>query len=301
MNSSSADTKTGPGPNRTTVHPTRHPALRSAEQPTLGRALRRTVTSELVKLRTLRSQVWLLVTAMLFMLALGPIQALGQVLSESQPAGSPGEATTAPVHTAAEAVTLALAGTSPATLLLGVMGVLLVTGEYLPRAVRTTFMLVPRRGLVVAAKALAGGLVVGVVGVFAVGVAVTASLVLLAQADVHAGWGSPEVLRMAAATVWYLIGWVVLGQAAGWVTRSKIGGAALLLVGMLLLAPVVSLVPGRLGEVLVAVLPSSVGSAMVGPHVDGALIGPGVAVALWSVYLVGFTLVAVWVTARRDA
>ena len=270
--------------------------------PHLAQAVRRAVASELIKLRTLRSQVWLLVTAFLFTLVMGPVQALGQVIADSQPAGpADDEAAVAAAHSAAEAVMLALTGTSTATLLLGVTGVLLVAGEYLPRSVRTTFMLVPRRRLVVAAKALAGGLVVAGTSVVAVAVAVSVTLALLAHADVHAGWESPQVLRIAAATVWYLVGWVVLGQAAGWIARSKIGGSALLLLVMLVLSPVLSLIPGRGGEVVVALTPSSVGAAMVSPYDADALIGPGVGFGLWSAYLAGLMAIAAWLTVKRDA
>ena len=84
--------------------------------------------------------------------------------------------------------------------------------------------------------------------------------------DLQVGWTSPHVLRVSAAMVWYLVGWGVLGLAAGWVTRSKLGGAALLMTVMLVLAPVLGLIPGRVGEVVVALMPSSAGAAMVSTH-----------------------------------
>ena len=253
--------------------------------------VRRTLTAELVKLSTLRPHVWLLVVATAFTVVLGPVQSLGQVLSGPD----------RDVDTSAAVVSLALAGTSTAMLLLGVLGVLFVTGEYAPRAIRTTFTLVPRRPHVVVAKAAALGLVTAVIGLVAVGIAVTASLVVFSRSDVAVGWGSPHVLRVSAAAVWYLVGWVVLGLVAGWVTRSKIGGAALLIGVMLVLAPVLGLVPGRFGEVLVGVMPSSAGSAMLSTHHDSALGAPGVGLLMWTCYLVVLTGLAAWSVSRRDA
>jgi len=230
----------------------------------------RTTRSELIKLRTLRTYVWLVVAAAASAALLGPIQSVGAAIS-----GSPDRPTT-----------LALAGLSLATILVGVLGVLSVTGEYAPRAIRTTFTLVPRRGQVVLGKATALALVTAVVGAVAVTVAVTASILILDRGDSRA-------LPASAATVWVLVGWGVLGQAAGWITRSKIGGAALLIGVMLILSPVLGLVPGRAGQLLVAATPASAASAMVDGSPGGFL--------LWTGYLVGLTALSAWMVSRRDA
>jgi ABC-2 type transport system permease protein len=260
-------------------------------------ALRRSTRSELIKLGSLRSHVWLLAVAIGFMALLGPIDALGSVLDESE--------TT--VTDAAGAVSTALTGGTTSTLLLGVLGVLMVAGEYAPRAIRTTFMTVPRHGVVVVAKAVALATLVLVTATVAVVAAVTVSMSLFASGGLHVGWASPPVLRVSAATVWYLVGWAVLGLAAGWVTRSKLGGSSLLLIVMLIVPPVLSLIPGRAGSVLVAVMPSSAGAAMVSTHpATTDVLGITVNVSLfgfmlWTAYLLVFTTVAAMAVARRDA
>jgi ABC-2 type transport system permease protein len=253
--------------------------------------LRRAVASELIKLRTVTSHVWLLAVATAFTLLLGPIQSIGELVA------SPAD----PVGDGAEAVSLALVGSTTAAILLGILGVLVVTGEYVPRTIRTTFMLVPQRGHVVVAKAVALAVTTALLSVPAVAAAVTGSLLILARNDLDVGWGSTPVLRVAAVMVWYLVGWGVLGLAAGWVTRSKIGGAALLLGVMLVLGPVLALVPGRAGEVLVGVLPSSVGGAMISTHSSTTLGSPAVGFWLWTGYLVLATAGSVRVVTRRDA
>lgn len=258
--------------------------------------LRRSVHSELIKFRTLRSNLWLFAAAIAFLVVLGPVQALGSVLAGSERA----------TVDSADAVSTALTGATTSTLLVGVLGVLLVAGEYAPRAIRTTFMTVPRRPVVVVAKAAALTLLTGVVGTVAVAFAVTVSTAVLARGDVHVTWTSPHVLRVSVAMVWYLVGWGILGLAAGWVTRSKIGGAALLLTVMLVLAPVLGLVPGRVGEVVVALMPGSAGAAMVStrPATDIAGITvdlPAFGFVVWTSYLVIATVMASVVVSRRDA
>jgi ABC-2 type transport system permease protein len=259
--------------------------------------LRRTMRSEVIKLRALRPNVWLLGVATGFLVLLGPFQALGSVLADTE----------GTVADSAAAVSTALTGAAASTLLLGVLGVLLVAGEYAPRSIRTTFMAVPRRTAVVTAKALAMTLLVAVTGAVAVVTAVTASMAVLERGDLQVGWTSPHVLRVSAAMVWYLVGWGVLGLAAGWVTRSKLGGAALLLTVMMVLAPVLGLIPGRAGEVVVALMPSSAGAAMISTEPATAdLLGLTVDVPLfgfvvWTLYLVAATAVAALVVTRRDA
>jgi ABC-type transport system involved in multi-copper enzyme maturation permease subunit len=257
--------------------------------------VRRTVTSELIKLRAIRSYAWLLGVATAFTAVLGPIQSLGQVLAgSSEPPGS-----------AADAVSVALTGASTANLLLGVLGVLLVTGEYTSRAIRTTFTLVPQRHRVVLAKAIALALATVVTSVVAVALAVTVSFVILSQAGpyagLHLGWGSPHVLHVAAAMVWYLVGWSLLGLAAGWLIRSKIGGVAVLIGFMYIVPPLVGLLPQSIGRVLVGLMPSSAGSAMLSVESGGGLGSPIAGFAIWTGYLVLFTALSGWVASRRDA
>jgi ABC-2 type transport system permease protein len=262
---------------------------------TRWQTVRRALASEVIKLGTVQSSVWLLVAATAFTLFLGPVQALGEVIT------GPSDEVTRAADSGPMALSIALTGTTTAALIVGVLGVLLVTGEYVPRSIRTTFMLVPRRAHVVIAKLLAGGLVVAATGVVAVAIAVTVSLALLSQADMDVTWGSPQVLRISAATVWYLVGWLVLGQTAGWLTRSKLGGSALLLVAMLVLTPVLGLIPGRTGEIIVGLMPAAAGAAMVGPDRAGGLGEPLVGFALWTAYVAACIPLSAWLAAKRDA
>ena len=263
--------------------------------PTLLQTVHRTLASEIIKLRTVRSSVWLLVAATAFTLLSGPVQALGEVVT------GPSSDVTRAADSGPMALSIALTGTTTAAVIIGVLGVLLVTGEYMPRSIRTTFMLVPRRTHVVIAKMLAGGLVIAATGVLAVAIAVTVSLALLSRAGMDVTWSSPQVLRISAATVWHLVGWIVLGQAAGWLTRSKLGGSALLLGVMLVLTPLLGLIPGRTGETIAGLMPASAGAAMVGPDGTDGLGEPVVGFALWTAYMVLCITLSAWVAGRRDA
>ena len=272
-------------PVRSTTAPSARP------DPSWLTSVRRATSAELVKLRSLRSNLWLLVTAVVFAVALGPVQTLGQLVA---PAGRQ-------VDSVAGAVSLALAGLSTATLLLGVLGVLLVTGEYAPRSIRTTFMLIPRRGHVVLGKLVSLSLVIAVTGVPALVIAVTGSFLIVSRIGLDVGWDSPQVLRVVLGSLWVMVGWGVLGQLAGWVTRSKLGGAALLFGVMLVLTPVLGLVPGTTGDLLVALTPASAAGALVSTHHVGALGSPSFGFALWTAYVVVGSVLASRLVSRRDA
>ena len=200
-----------------------------------GPTLRRVTSSEIVKLRTLRSNVVLGTTAALFLLVLGPVQALGQVVApqEAQPIGDLGGA-----------ISIALNGGVTASLLLGVLGVLTVTSEFPTALVRTTFWAVPRRGLVVRGKAMAfAGLVVPLVLVGAA-VALEASRQILAGIDSPLTWTEPGTWWSTVAMSLYAVGWGLLGQSLGWILRSAVGAAFALLGLMFVLPMLVALLPG---------------------------------------------------------
>jgi hypothetical protein len=104
---------------------------------------------EWIKLRSLRSAWWLLAASMLSMVAMG----IGIGL------GYRGHT---PVATADQIVNNSLGGAILAQLFVGALGILVVTGEYSSGTIRATVAAVPRRPLLLAAKACVyGGLAIG--------------------------------------------------------------------------------------------------------------------------------------------
>jgi len=93
----------------------------------------RVVLSEWTKFRSLRSTVYTLLMAVAFMIGLG---ALIAAITANQPGGlGPGES----------AVSISLSGMFFAQLAIGVLGVLLITGEYSTGMIRSSLTVVPRR------------------------------------------------------------------------------------------------------------------------------------------------------------
>src|SRR5579862_249593 len=105
------------------------------------------------------------------------------------------------------------------TVLLPVVALLSVTGEWSQRAGLTTFTLVPHRGRVIRAK-LAGTLLIGVVSML-VALAIGAVGNLVASTLV----GVPTVWDLSLASILYIIGANLLGMLVGFmlgvVTRNS--------------------------------------------------------------------------------
>lgn len=248
------------------------------------------MNSEWIKFRTLRSS-WLTLTgAVLVMLVFGAIFG-----------ASTSTANWAKLGADSRAATGSLGGYQVAELVIGVLGVLLVTGEYATGMIRSTFAAVPRRLPVLAAKSS----VFAAISVVTMTVASFAAY-FLAQAFLRShGHGSslsdPGALRSVAGIGIYLALIGALGGALGWIVRSTAGGISALVGIMLILPSIVGLLPNGIGDAITKYLPSEAGDAFItATHHAGAL-------SPWT----GLSVLALWVTAafaaatmlirRRDA
>jgi ABC-2 type transport system permease protein len=150
-----------------------------------------------------------------------------------------------PVATAAQIFNNSLGGAILAQLLLGALGVLMVTGEYGTGMIRSTFAAVPRRPVVLAAKVAVGGgaaLTVGLIASFAGYLA--GQLAIRGTAIPAASLGDPAILRAVVLTGVYLGATALIGVGIGTVVRHS--GAAIGLLFGLMFVP--TIVTGLFGE-----------------------------------------------------
>jgi len=115
-----------------------------------------------------------------------------------------------------------------------VLGVIAMTGEFRHGTASTTFLAVPRRGRVVAAKAMA--LPVVTLGYAAAGVAVTAGLGygLLAAKGVDAGAADPQIQRVLAGAMATVALYSLLGVGFGALIRNQIAAVVVALLWVML-------------------------------------------------------------------
>lgn len=198
---------------------------------------RQAARMERIKLRSVRSTWWLAIAAVLAMAATGAGVGLGYRGHT-------------PVATAAQILDNSLGGAIAAQLLLGALGVLMVTGEYGTGTIRSTFAAVPRRRIVLAAKvavvgaaALTAGLLASVAGYLG------GQLAIRGTAIPAASLGDPANLRAVLLTGVYLAATALIGVGIGTLLRHS--GAAIGTLFGLLFVPMI--VAGLFGESGIAV------------------------------------------------
>jgi ABC-2 type transport system permease protein len=254
-----------------------------------GVTLPRVITSESIKLRSLRSSRYALAAIALLVVLLGVFMAVGEVVAEPESNGE-----------TVDALGGSLSGVGIAELIAAALGVLVVSGEYASGMIRSTFTAVPRRWLVVVAKALVVAVSVFAAALAATLLAFTIAQQLLSSDGKSISFSAPGVLRALVGAALYLALVAVLGAGFAWLLRST-AGALMTLFAILYLLPVLEVVlPRRVSDTVMPYLPANAGSALM-QLTPGGLLAPwaGFAVLLgYSALVLGAAAVVVQ---RRDA
>ena len=251
----------------------------------------RVLRSEWIKMRSLRSTAWTLLAAVATMVALGWIAgwATNANWSDLRPDE---QASFSPIDTILNGVYLA-------QLAIGVLGVLLVTGEYATGMIRATFGAVPQRLPVLWAKAT----------LFA---CVTFALMLPAAFAAFLGGqrllgthGTTLSAEGAAQAIVGVAGYLALigvfSVALGFLIRSTAGGVATVF-GLLLVLPTLGLLlPASWEERILPYLPSNAGASMFGVQPAPDSLSAATSLLVLLVWVAASLCAAALVLKRRDA
>ena len=200
----------------------------------------------------------------------------------------------------------ALAGVVPGLLLAGALGVLTMTSEYTSGMIRATLAAVPRRPLVLAAKAAVFGAVTLAVGEAASLISFFAGGATLRHGITAPALGQPGVLRavVLSGAGYCLIG--LLGLGLGAIIRHSAAAIAVLVGGVYVLAQFIGAVAhGAAAYMPILIVANSLsttkpepchGGAAQCPHFLSAWAGVGVLCA----YAVVALVIGGWLLARRD-
>ncbi|MDW5328416.1 ABC transporter permease [Plantactinospora sp. KLBMP9567] len=188
-----------------------------------------TLRAEWIKLRSLRSTWYTL--ACLF--AVG----LGITFLALSSAGTEYESATAAERQAWDPTALSLMTYIVAQLIIGVLGILVVTSEYATGLMQTSLTATPRRHRLLAAKVVLATAVAMVAGQALMFTAFFLGQILLGAQDVpNAGLGDPGVLSAVAGGGLYLSAMALLAVGLGTIMRATAGALATL-VGIVFLVP----------------------------------------------------------------
>lgn len=269
-------------------------AVRRTELPPDVRVTQaRVVVSEWVKFRSLRSSYIALAAALAALVGLAAL--ITTVVSNNWPEFGPEE------QARFDPTRVSLSGEFLAQLIIGVLGVLVVSGEYGTGMIRASMSAAPKRLPVLWGK-LAVFAVVGfvVTGVGAV-VAFFVGQSILSSQHIETTLGAPGVLRAVLGAGLYLTGVGLLGGALGWILRHTAGAVSTLL-GLLLVLPLVAqALPESWARNIVPYLPSNAGQQIMAVHIDPGELAPWVGFSWFCAYLVVGVVVAAVLLRRRDA
>ena len=269
------------------------PALPAAELDNIRVTLPRVVRSEWLKMRTLRSS-WLT-----FALAVLSVPGIGIAIAWStahdwnhmrlreqqhfDPLGDP------------------LSGFNLAQLAIGVLGVLLIAGEYSGGMIRATLAAVPKRLPVLWAKL---GVFTTITLLFMVPTSIFTFFVsenLLSIRHIQTSWSTPHVPRIVIGVGLYLAVVAVLSIGIGAIMRNVAAAIGAFVAVLLVLPVIASALPQIWADRINKWLPSQAGQALLGVSSDSATLSPWRGFAVFCAYAVATVTIAAILLKRRDA
>ena len=267
-------------------------------RPTDGTAHRRpvrladVVRGEWIKFRSVRSLVITLASAAVATIGFGMIFAA--TAGSDEPTPGPGALLSDPVE-------IALGSINLTQLIVGVVGVLIVAGEYSTGLISTAIASIGRRTKLVQAKSIVVG------GVTAATMAITTIVTVWAAQLVYAGdeatvpLSDPELWGVIGGTTVYLSGIALMGVALAFILRSTAGAIGVLIGGVMIGPGLLSLLPDWFTDTVLKYLPSEAGSAMMSRVADPDLLSTGPAYAVFGAWVLGLLGLAAVLVRTRDA
>lgn len=249
--------------------------------------------SEWTKLWTLRSTYWTLAAATVAMTGFGAL--LSAAYTRHLTPGA---------RAAFDPASYSLSGFFFAQLAIGVLGVLVMTGEYATGSIRSTLAAAPQRVAVLAAKA-------GVFTVAAFAAALVSSFAafLIGQAifagkGIQAHAGDPAALRPVAGAALYLAVTGLLALALGALIR-RTAGAIAALIALVIFVPIAAgALPATWQDQVNPYLPSVAGQVIIGRTKftpAGHLLAPWTGFAVLCGYTLAIMIAASIAMHHRDA
>lgn len=253
----------------------------------------RVLSSEWLKFRSVRSTPIALVAGLAGMIALGWIFSAVAASRWAQ---------MRPVAKANfEPAEVSIRGYVLAQLILGVLGVLMVSGEYSTGMIRATFSAVPTRLPVLWAKLAVYALVTFVVGEIGAFAAFFGGQAFLSSQHIETTLSAPGVFRAVFGVGLYLTGVGLLGVALGWLIRHTAGAIATLFGLLLVLPGLAAALPDSWAPHVVPYLPSNAGQALIALQPDDLMLAPWTGFAWFCGYVAVAVAAAVVLLKRRDA
>lgn len=255
-----------------------------------GATFRNVLSAELCKLRTVRSTYWSVIAAVVFMLAFAALEAIflpGRLSERSTES--------------LDAVRVSLGGTHLAQVAFGVLGVLVITSEYTSGNIRATFSAVPRRRLVLTAKAIAFAATSLIVGTGASFAAYFLFQALLTGDALRSSITDPGVVRALFGGGLFFAVLGLLGLGLGAIIRASSGAIAALFSLLFIPQVLAELLPDTWQDSIGRFLPMQAGAQVFSQHSEAGMLSPWTGFAVFCAYAAAALTLGFILLQRRDA
>lgn len=183
-----------------------------------------------------------------------------------------------------------------------VLGTLTVTSEYGTGMIRATLAATPRRGRVLAAKALVLAGTLFVAGTVTALAGYFAGNWFFERQGIGIALSDDGVLRAMFGSGLYLAGLGLLAAAVGLLVRHTAAALSVVLALVFVVGNMVFLLPGAWGEWIGKVMPGNAGSSIAAPvSFNPTLLDPWIGFAVFSGEVAALLLVGYLTFRRRDA
>jgi len=267
------------------------------EAPPWERGLRvtqpRVVASEWTKLHSLRSTRWSMLVAVILTIGLSALFAFA-TSDRWNRMGPREQANRHPLD-------IALGGVLLSQLAIGVLGVLVISGEYSTGMIRSTIAAVPRRLPVLWAKAAVFATVTFCLMLPAVVAAFFASQAIVDHIEpLRLSFTGPAVLRNVVGGALYLTAIGVFALALGAIARNTAGGISSFVAIIFVIPPLLDILPSNWENAISPYLPSNAGSDVFGIRTGSGHLSPWAGFGLFVGYTAFALATAAVLLVRRD-
>jgi len=254
----------------------------------------RVIRSEFTKFRSLRSTLWTLLVAVVLTIGLGAV--ISAVTAGQYQTMSPSDRATF------SAISTSLDGITFAQVAFGVLGVLVMSGEYSTGMIRASLTVAPRRLPVLWGKLAVFAGIIFSVSLVASFVSFFLGQALLSSHHLNVALSAPGALRSVIGAALYVTVAGLIGLALGALFRNTAAGISTFVGAFFVIPPLAGLLPSSVSDHLVQYLPSNAGAAIFG-YTRGVQnpLSPWTGFALLCVYAVVLIGAAAWRLRRTDA
>jgi len=253
---------------------------------------------EWIKLLSLRSTWWVLAATVVLITGVS----LAVAYSLDAMAADP---RTAPGVTTANGAEVVSGGFQLGMVSVAVLGVLLITGEYSTGMIRSTLAAVPTRVPVLAAKAIAVGVLTVAAATVSIALSYLVTMPQLGKYDLVPALDEAATWQVFGGTVYFLVAASLFALGVGTLLRSSAGAITVALVVLLLLPGVLGFISLGWVEKIVEYLPLPASDAFLGGGDSLSSAGEGLSPTTGVLVIAAYALVPLVVGAvvlrRRDA